>query len=123
MKDGSLVLKVKGKDALMEHITRITYTEAVGELDGMTATLRLPQSDPKTLKKLISSLQPGLPFEISVIDEDGKDVKGVKREGDIIAVHFESIEGVSTATLVGVNYLHRLRSYQGLFCGILLEIL
>ncbi|MEC8379823.1 MAG: hypothetical protein VXZ96_05855 [Myxococcota bacterium] len=110
MKDGSLVLKVKGKDALMEHITRITYTEAVGELDGMTATLRLPQSDPKTLKKLISSLQPGLPFEISVIDEDGKDVKGVKREGDIIAVHFESIEGVSTATLVGVNYLHRLRS-------------
>lgn len=110
MKDGSLVLKIKGKDNVMDYVSRITYTEAVGELDGMTATLRLPQSDAKDLKSIVPSLQPGEPFAISVIDDSGSEVSGVKREGDIIAVHFEHSDGMLTATLVGVNYLHRLRS-------------
>jgi hypothetical protein len=110
MSNGSLILKVKGKDTLMAFVSRITYTEAVGELDGMTATLQMPLADSDRHKKVIPQLEPGLPFEISVVDADGKPISGVKREGDIIAVHHERVDSNLSVTLVGVNYLHRMRS-------------
>ena len=63
---------------------RITYTEAVGELDGLTATFSVP---PNEVKKLMPLMEPGLPFEVELLDAKGK-VLG-KREGDIVAVNHE----------------------------------
>ena len=42
MRTGRMVLKVDGKEDLMPFVRRLTYTEAIGELDGMTASLKLP---------------------------------------------------------------------------------
>jgi len=105
MKEGSLRLKIKGKDDLNQYIQRITYTEAVGELDGMTASFYVPASE---AKKLSSLMEPGLPFEVDIIGEEGKVVN--TREGDVVAVNHERRGAMWTVTLVGLNYLHRLRS-------------
>ena len=105
MRQGALSLKVKGKDSINFYMTRITYTEAVGELDGMTATFTVPPNKEKELKPL---MEPGLPFQVELLDEKGK-VLG-KREGDIVAVNHEKKGSKWIVTLVGLNYLHRLRS-------------
>ena len=103
-KKGRLLLKVDGKDNLMPFIRRLTYTEAVGELDGMTATLKVPAAD---VKKVIKLVQPGKKFTVVMFSESAKDVE---REGDIIAVTHSRTGQRWTIVLVGVNYLHRLRS-------------
>ena len=69
MRKGALSLKVKGKDTINFYMTRITYTEAVGELDGLTATFTVPPNKEKDLKPL---MEPGLPFEIELLDGKGK---------------------------------------------------
>ena len=81
MRKGSLSLKIKGKDTLNGYIKRLTYTEAVGELDGMTATIFIP---PPKEKDFIPLFDPGLPFEIEILDDKGSPVG--KREGDVVAV-------------------------------------
>jgi hypothetical protein len=103
MRFGRLVLKIDGKEDLMPFVRRLTYTEAVGELDGMTATVQMPLRE----KKLIPLLSPGKPFKIEVYD---KDKKIVEREGDVIAVSHERHAQNWKVTIIGVNYLHRLRS-------------
>ena len=50
MRTSRLILKVDGSDYLMQFTRRITYIEAVGELDGMTANLQLPWNEKKALK-------------------------------------------------------------------------
>ena len=105
MRKGSITLKIKGKTTLNSFLKRISYTEAVGELDGMTASFVIP---PKEAKNVIPLLDPGLPFEIEILDEKGKSV--AKREGDIVAVSHEKKRAAWTVTVVGLNYLHRLRS-------------
>lgn len=105
MRKGALSLKVKGKDTINFYMTRVTYTEAVGELDGLTATFSVPSNKEKELKPL---MEPGLPFEIELLDDKGK-VLG-KREGDIVAVNHERKGSKWLVTLVGLNYLHRLRA-------------
>ena len=103
-KKGRLLLNVDGKEDLMPYVRRLTYTEAVGELDGMTATLKVPAAD---VKKVIKLVQPGKPFKVVMYSESTKDVE---REGDIIAVTHSRSGQRWTIVLVGVNYLHRLRS-------------
>ena len=102
--DGRLGLKVDGKDDLSEFIQRITYTEAIGELDGMTATCRIRASQLSSVKAL---LEPGLKFVLTTFAGSSK---SVEREGDIIAVTYEQSGQDYTVILVGVNYLHRLRA-------------
>ncbi|MBM74780.1 MAG: hypothetical protein CMK59_05220 [Proteobacteria bacterium] len=103
MRTGRMVLKVDGKEDLMPFVRRLTYTEAIGELDGMTASLRIPLN----FTKVNSLLEPGKPFKILVQDQ-GKTI--VEREGDVVAVNFERDGRQYRVTLVGLNYLHRLRS-------------
>ena len=43
MRKGGLSITIKGKDILNHYVRRLTYTEAVGELDGMTVTFQMPQ--------------------------------------------------------------------------------
>jgi phage protein D len=105
MRKGTLALKIKGKDTFSAYIRRLTYTEAVGELDGMTVMFTIPPKKAKDFKDLV---EPGLPFEVEIIDEKGKPVD--KRVGDIVAVNHEKRGSKWTVTLVGLNYLHRLRS-------------
>ena len=105
MHKGALSVKIKGKDILNPYIQRLTYIEAVGELDGMTATFQVP---PGQAKKMIPLMEPGLPFEVEILDDKGKSAG--KREGDIVAVHHEKRGNKWLVTLVGLNYLHRLRS-------------
>ena len=105
MRKGALSLKVKGKDTINFYVTRVTYTEAVGELDGLTATFTVPPNKEKELKPL---MEPGLPFNLELLDGKGK-VLG-KREGDIVAVNHERKGSKWMVTLVGLNYLHRLRA-------------
>ena len=38
-----LVLKLDGKEVKGLYLSRLTYTEAIGELDGMTALLKIPK--------------------------------------------------------------------------------
>jgi hypothetical protein len=101
---GRLFLTVDGKDTLMPYVQRLTYTEAVGELDGMTATLKVPTEDSKDVIKL---LEPGKTFIIETFEGT---TKGVKREGDVIAVTHERVGRTWVIVLIGVNYLHRLRA-------------
>jgi len=105
MRKGTLALTIKGKDSLTPYIRRLTYTEAVGELDGMTVMFTIPPKHAKTFKALV---EPGLPFEVSIIDDKGAAVD--KRVGDIVAVNHEKRGSKWTVTLIGLNYLHRLRS-------------
>ena len=100
----SLQLKINGKDSLMPFLTEFSYTEAVGELDGMTATVMFP---PSAMKELQPLLEPGHPFKLELYD---KTAKAAEREGDIIAVSFFRRRQGIQATLIGVNYLHRLRT-------------
>lgn len=102
-----LVLKLDGKEVKGLYLSRLTYTEAIGELDGMTALLRIPKG---AIAKIAKKLVPGSKFEIDIYDEKGKPVKNLKKEGDIIAVNFEYVRGATVVVLVGVNYMHRLRS-------------
>jgi phage protein D len=106
MRFSHLALKIDGKADLAPLLRRLTYTEAVGELDGMTAIIRMPQ-DWKDSKKLTSLLMPGKPFKIEIHDEKAK---VLDREGDIIAVSHERNGKSWMVTLVGLNYLHRLRA-------------
>ena len=102
----TILFKVKGKDTLTPYIRDLTYTEAVGELDGMTATLVF-SSDVLSDGELNALLEPGLPFTLA-FKEGTSPV--VEREGDVIAVsYFRRRHGVEV-TIVGVNYLHRLRA-------------
>ena len=105
MRKGALSLKVKGKETLNFYMRRLTYTEAVGELDGMTATFSVPSNKEKDL---IPFMEPGLPFEIEVLDDKGGVLN--TREGDIVAVNHERKGSNWLVTLVGLNYLHRLRA-------------
>ena len=102
-----LVLKVDGKAVKGLYLSRLTYTEAIGELDGMTALLRIP---PGGMKKIAKKLVPGSKFQIDIHDVKGKPQKDLQKEGDIIAVNFEYVRGETVVVLVGVNYMHRLRS-------------
>ena len=100
----SLQFKVNGKDSLMPYLTEFSYTEAVGELDGLTATVMFPSAAMDDLQAL---LEPGHPFKLELYDEKSK---VTEREGDIIAVSFFRRRQGIQATLIGVNYLHRLRT-------------
>ena len=71
MRTGALSLKVKGKDLINFYVTRITYTEAVGELDGLTATFVVPNKKEKDLKPLI------LLFRLSMCTSGGQDFQNV----------------------------------------------
>jgi phage protein D len=108
-KSGSerLVLKLDGKEIKDLYLSRLTYTEAIGELDGMTALMRIPKG---AMGDVAKKLIPGAKFQLDINDEKGKPVKALQKEGDIIAVNFEYVRGVTVVVLVGVNYLHRLRS-------------
>lgn len=105
MRKGGLSIKIKGKDILNHYVRRLTYTEAVGELDGMTLTFRMPESKKKDI---IPLLDPGLPFELEIKDDKGASVG--KREGDVVAVNHEKKGSKWMVTIVGLNYLHRLRA-------------
>ena len=105
MRTSRLILKIDGSDYLMQFTRRITYIEAVGELDGMTANLQLPWNEKKALKLL----EPGKPFKV-ILESEGKKIS--EREGDIVAVNYERDRLIFKVTLVGLNYLHRLRSKQ-----------
>lgn len=101
----SLTLKVDGKDTLMPFITAFSYTEAVGELDGLTATFMLPGE--AATKEMMAACEPGLPFKLELYSGGTKDTE---REGDIIAVSFFRRRQGLQVTLIGVNYLHRMRT-------------
>lgn len=105
MGKGGLSITIKGKDILNHYVRRLTYTEAVGELDGMTVTFQMPQ---KKKADIMPLLEPGLTFEVEVKDDTGASV--AKREGDVVAVNHEKKGANWIITLVGLNYLHRLRS-------------
>ena len=106
-RSGRLALKIDGVELSEEYLNRLTYTEALGELDGMTALLRVPKGN---IKDIIKQILPGTKFELEIFDKDDKPVKDQKKEGDIIAVSYEYSGGSQTIVLVGVNYLHRLRA-------------
>jgi phage protein D len=99
-------LKIKGKKDLTPFIREVTYTEAVGELDGMTCTLMF-SGDGMDEKKVTSLMEPGLPFTLDFLEGSAPKTK---REGDIIAVSYYRRRHSIQVTLIGVNYLHRLRS-------------
>ena len=107
LRAGRLVLKVDGTDLTDQYVNRLTYTEAVGELDGMTALIKLPKGG---AKKIAKKLLPGSKFEVEIYDGKDKPLADLKKEGDIIAVNYEFSGGNKTVILVGVNYLHRLRA-------------
>ena len=73
----------------------------------MTATIRIPRG---AIAEISKSLIPGGKFKIAIYDTSNKPVKDMEKEGDVIAVNFEYISGSTIVVLVGVNYLHRLRS-------------
>ena len=100
-----LKLKVPDEKVLMPCLYRLTYTEAVGELDGMTATFKVPITEREKIKA--ASLYPGSEFELELSEDKSK---LLTRNGDIIAVSFEQTRDMLLVVLVGVNYLHRLRS-------------
>ncbi len=102
----SIDLKIDGKDDLMPYLVEVSYTEAVGELDGLTATLVIP-GEGMNSKDLDALIEPGVPFTLSLI-KDGSPV--TEREGDIIAVSYHRRRHGFQITLIGVNYLHRLRA-------------
>jgi phage protein D len=102
--NANLVLKINGKDSLMPYLTDFSYTEAVGELDGLTATVVFPTS---AMDKIQSLLEPGHTFKLELYENVAK---VNEREGDIIAVSFYRRRQGVQATLIGVNYLHRLRT-------------
>lgn len=96
--------KVDGSKDLMPYIRELTYTEAIGELDGLTCTLVIPAEG---LPDYTPLLEPGFKFELAILHGGSP---AVEREGDIIAVTFyRRLHGVQV-TLIGVNYLHRLRN-------------
>jgi len=99
-------LTVKGKKDLMPFLREVTYTEAVGELDGMTATLAF-SGDGMLAEEITSLLEPGLPFKMTFYEGS---TKATEREGDIIAVSYYRRRHGVQVTLIGVNYLHRMRS-------------
>ncbi|MEL6350109.1 MAG: hypothetical protein AAFV53_43820, partial [Myxococcota bacterium] len=98
--------KVKGKPDLMPYMRELHYTEAVGELDGLTATLVVP-AEGLGSGDFTSLLEPGLKFELAVMHGGSP---AIEREGDIIATSFYRRRHGVQITLIGVNYLHRLRS-------------
>jgi phage protein D len=100
----NLILKIDGKDTLMPYLTAFSYTEAVGELDGLTATVMFPNSVMDVVQPL---LEPGHTFKLELYENKAK---VTEREGDIIAVSFYRRRQGIQATLIGVNYLHRLRT-------------
>ena len=99
-------LSIKGKTTLMPYLREVSYTEAVGELDGLTANLTL-SSEIMVDGDLNALLEPGLAFKLKFL-RDGSPV--MEREGDVIAVSYYRRRHGVEVTLIGVNYLHRLRS-------------
>lgn len=102
----TIELAVNGKTDLMPFLREVSYTEAVGELDGMTATLVF------TGEGIISDqftdlITPGHPFTMKFLEGGSP---AMEREGDIIAVSYYRRRHGVQVTLIGVNYLHRLRS-------------
>ncbi|MFT4976223.1 MAG: hypothetical protein ACI8S6_002119 [Myxococcota bacterium] len=99
-------LTVKGKTDLMPYLREVTYTEAVGELDGMTATLVFT-GEGIIDDDMTALIEPGLPFGMKFFEGTSP---VTEREGDIIAVSYHRRRHGVQVTLIGVNYLHRLRS-------------
>jgi len=99
-------LTIKGTDGLTPYIREITYTEAVGELDGMAATFIVP-GEGMLSGDIDALIEPGNPFKLDFL-RDGSSV--MEREGDVIAVSFYRRRHGVEITLIGVNYMHRLRN-------------
>lgn len=102
----TIELLVNGKADLMPFLRDISYTEAVGELDGMTATLAF-SGDGMIAGELAELLEPGHTFKITFYEGSSA---VTEREGDIIAVSYYRRRHGIQVTLIGVNYLHRMRS-------------
>ena len=53
-RSGRLALKIDGVELSEKYVNRLTYTEAIGELDGMTALLRVPKGNIKEEEHLLT---------------------------------------------------------------------